>query len=45
MSPQRKNNPPVILVVEDQDLLRLHAAGILEDNGFSVVEAADADAP
>jgi two-component system, response regulator PdtaR len=35
---------PVILVVEDNELLRLHAAGLLEENGFGVVEAANADA-
>jgi two-component system, response regulator PdtaR len=35
---------PVILVVEDDELLRLHAAGLLEDHGFSVVEAENADA-
>ena len=35
---------PVILVVEDDELLRLHAAGLLEDHGFGVVEAENADA-
>jgi two-component system, response regulator PdtaR len=35
---------PVILVVEDNELLRLHAAGLLEDHGFGVVEAENADA-
>jgi two-component system, response regulator PdtaR len=35
---------PTILVVEDDALLRMHAAGLLEDNGFGVVEAANADA-
>jgi CheY-like chemotaxis protein len=35
---------PVILVVEDDELLRLHAAGLLEENGFGVVEAENADA-
>ena len=34
---------PTILVVEDDALLRMHAAGLLEDNGFSVVEAKNAD--
>jgi hypothetical protein len=33
---------PVILVVEDNELLRLHAAGLLEDHGFGVVEATHA---
>ena len=32
-----------MLVVEDDELLRLYAAGLLEDNGFSV-EAENADA-
>jgi CheY-like chemotaxis protein len=34
---------PTILVVEDDALLRMHAAGLLQDNGFSVVEAKNAD--
>lgn len=33
---------PVILVVEDDELLRLHAAGLLEEHGFGVVEAENA---
>src|ERR1700722_12766824 len=35
---------PVILIVEDDELLRLYAAGLLEDHGFGVVEAENADA-
>jgi CheY-like chemotaxis protein len=35
---------PVILVVEDDELLRLHAAGLLEEHVFGIVEAEDADA-
>jgi CheY-like chemotaxis protein len=35
---------PTILVVEDDALLRMHAAGLLEENGFGVVEAENADA-
>jgi CheY-like chemotaxis protein len=35
---------PVILVVEDNELLRLHAADLLEEHGFGVVEAENADA-
>jgi CheY-like chemotaxis protein len=35
---------PVILVVEDIELLRLYAAGVLEDHGFGVIEAENADA-
>jgi CheY-like chemotaxis protein len=38
------DNRPVILVVEDEPLLRLHAADVLEDEGFAVAEAADAEA-
>ena len=33
-----------ILVVEDEALIRLWAADLLEENGFSVLEAKDADA-
>jgi CheY-like chemotaxis protein len=35
---------PTILVVEDEPLLRMYAADLLEENGFGVVEAANADA-
>jgi len=35
---------PAILVVDDEELLRLHAADLLEENGYSVVEAANAQA-
>ena len=35
---------PLILVVEDDELLRLHAADLLEEHGFGVVEAENADA-
>src|SRR4051812_15679945 len=34
---------PVILVVEDEFLIRMRAVAIIEDAGFEVVEAADAD--
>lgn len=34
---------PVVLVVEDQGLLRMTAMSILEDAGFKALEAADAD--
>lgn len=34
----------VVLVVEDEDLVRLMAVDMLEDEGFSVIEAATADA-
>ena len=33
----------VVLIVEDEFLIRMRAADIIEDAGFEVVEAADAD--
>jgi two-component system, response regulator PdtaR len=38
------NSKDAILVVEDEALIRLWAADLLEENGFCVLEAADADA-
>ena len=35
---------PLILVVEDEELLRLHAADLLEEHGLRVVEARNAAA-
>jgi CheY-like chemotaxis protein len=37
-----ENEQPVALVVGDETLLRLHAAGLLDEHGFAVVEAANA---
>ena len=37
-----ENEQTVALVVEDEMLLRLHAAGLLEEHGFAVLEAANA---
>jgi len=34
---------PVVLIVEDDFLIRMHAAEMIEDAGFDVVEAASAD--
>ena len=34
---------PVILVVEDESIIRMEAVQMLEDAGFSVVEASNAD--
>jgi len=34
---------PTILVVEDDALVRMHGTIVLEDAGFTVLEAADAD--
>lgn len=39
LSPSR----PVVLIVEDEPLLRLNAVDIVEDAGFHAVEAANAD--
>jgi hypothetical protein len=36
---------PAILVVEDDALLRMHAAGLLKENGFRVVEAERTSTP
>jgi CheY-like chemotaxis protein len=33
----------VVLVVEDEQLIRMHAADMIGDLGFEVIEAADAD--
>lgn len=37
------NGAPLILIVEDEVLIRLLAAAVLQEAGFRVVEAADAD--
>jgi two-component system, response regulator PdtaR len=34
---------PVVLIVEDEILLRLHAREVIEDDGFDVLEAKNAD--
>jgi two-component system, response regulator PdtaR len=34
---------PLILIVEDEFLIRIHAAQVIRDAGFEVAEAADAD--
>jgi CheY-like chemotaxis protein len=36
-------NRPVVLIVEDEFLLRMNAAEMIGDAGFDVVEAANAD--
>ena len=38
------NSKAPILVVEDEALIRIWAADLLEEDGFSVIEAKDADA-
>src|ERR1700678_241272 len=37
------SHQPVILIVEDEALVRLSAVGILEDAGFPIIEAATSD--
>jgi len=37
-----KTAHPVALVVDDEELLRMSAAGLLEDHGFEVIEAPNA---
>ncbi|WP_312795800.1 response regulator [Tianweitania sp.] len=34
---------PTALIVDDEALLRMHAAEVLEENGYTVLEAATAD--
>jgi DNA-binding NtrC family response regulator len=35
--------PPAVLIVEDEPLLRIHAADIVEEAGFIAIEAGNAD--
>jgi CheY-like chemotaxis protein len=41
--PQSTNKKPVVLVVEDDELIRINAAEMVRDLGFDVIEAAHAD--
>ena len=34
---------PVVLIVEDEPLLRMHAASLIEDAGFDTLEASSAE--
>lgn len=43
MTASRHLPPPVVLVVEDEPLLRLCAVDLIESAGFEAVEARDAD--
>jgi CheY-like chemotaxis protein len=43
MSRSEAHPKPAILIVDDEELLRLNAADLLEENGYSVVEAANAE--
>jgi CheY-like chemotaxis protein len=38
------NTQPLVLIVEDEALLRLHAAAIFEEAGFATIETSTADA-
>lgn len=35
---------PLVIVAEDEELVRLYAAGLLKDAGFEVIDVPDADA-
>jgi CheY-like chemotaxis protein len=39
----RTPSPSVVLIVEDEDLVRMMAVDMLEDAGFTILEAANAD--
>ncbi len=43
MSPIGSEDPPVVLLVEDEPLVRMTAADGLEEAGFQVLEVANAD--
>ncbi|WP_457090111.1 response regulator [Microvirga sp. P5_D2] len=43
MAQGTSNDPPVVLLVEDELLVRMTAADELEEAGFQVLEAANAD--
>lgn len=38
------NTPPLILIAEDEDLMRVILSGLLEEAGYRVTQAADAEA-
>jgi CheY-like chemotaxis protein len=43
MAPAQPNRPLAVLIVEDEPLIRMSAAAIVEEAGFQAYEAADAD--
>jgi two-component system, response regulator PdtaR len=43
MTPKGPEDPPVVLVVDDEPLVRMTAVDELEDAGFHTLEAANAD--
>jgi DNA-binding NtrC family response regulator len=40
---EKPNRPSAVLIVEDEALLRLHAADMIEEAGYVAIEAKDAD--
>jgi CheY-like chemotaxis protein len=42
-SASKTSAPPLVLVVEDDELIRLNAVDLIECSGFAVIEAKDAD--
>jgi CheY-like chemotaxis protein len=43
MAPAQPNRPLAVLIVEDEPLIRMSAAAIVEEAGFQTYEAANAD--
>jgi CheY-like chemotaxis protein len=43
MTPNGPKDPPVVLVIDDEPLVRMTAADKLEEAGFQVLETANAD--
>src|SRR3984893_3592683 len=43
MAPGTRAKAPAVLIVEDEPLVRLYAVETIEDAGFEVIEAANAD--
>jgi two-component system, response regulator PdtaR len=43
MSPLAGKSPPIVLVVEDEPLLRMLAVEVVEEAGFVAIQARDAD--
>jgi DNA-binding NtrC family response regulator len=43
MTPDHAAIPPIVLVVEDEMLLRMRAVDMVEDAGYTPIEAVDAD--
>jgi CheY-like chemotaxis protein len=43
MTGEHRAEPPAVLIVEDEPLVRLYAAQVVADAGFVVIEASNAD--